>query len=794
MSYRRALLFVDAKTESTSAITVLRGVAPQLEHLLVMVSPGVAREPIETATTDAARSVEVQQAPDLGHAAIVALCEAEAIDLVVFGSRSLRSASLVAAQRLPIAVLWADGKLSGSTLTHVGCIGLNARARLALEGYLRDHGAPTMHVTWLQEWRQQEGLDLVVAAQLPTALLFGAFVTTPVLFVPTVTSARPFAERAMDVADVIDDGGPLRVHIDQVAALGTFAPLADQAVSFAVDAEVIATITTRDGDASLPAGLHLRSVSVSRAQGSGDPRTTVERHFRVLRPEGPVALVDVELADEAIRAIAEQTDLIGVRLRPTRACGAIRKRLRALGATGHVIDARTVLDEGLALDVSDMVDAVRLDRVAEAMRRAGFSITRVVPNGPIRHPAPVASVTDGNRIALELDNATARRWLLEAIDQSRRTLHLQVYMALDDHIGRAVETALASAAARGVTVRVLVDSLHGLHGSFGARNPLLDRLATYPGVELRMLRPITELPSLKDLKQRDHRKLVVADGAIALLGGRNLSAEYYTAFEEARIHADSIWREVPWLDCGARLEGPAVADVERSFLQAWSTAGGAAYPIATPNVVGNASAAVVVHHGLNDARTLEAYRGLIDRARSHVYVVNGFPLVLELQHALLRALARGVRVQALIGHPAPTHDGQTFRGPWSTARTFATELVHSRIDPLIDAGGEAFLFARSGVPGWAPDLGIVHPHVHAKALSVDGQRCAVGSANLDVTASYWESELLLVIDDDTLSSAFEARLADLIAGSTRVRREDATWRALAQRRAWMRHWPGVLSA
>src|SRR5208283_5887469 len=159
---------------------------------------------------------------------------------------------------------------------------------------------------------------------------------------------------------------------------------------------------------------------------------------------------------------------------------------------------------------------------------------------------------------------------LSAIESSRERLHLQVYMASDDDVGRAVEEALAAAGARGVTVRVLVDSLHGLHGSLGLHNPLLDRLASRPGVELRVVRPITGPPSVEDLKQRDHRKLVVADGQVALLGGRNLSHEYYAGFAEVPLRPDMLWRMVPWLDAGARVEGPIVAEFERGFLQAWT--------------------------------------------------------------------------------------------------------------------------------------------------------------------------------------------------------------------------------
>ncbi len=405
----------------------------------------------------------------------------------------------------------------------------------------------------------------------------------------------------------------------------------------------------------------------------------------------------------------------------------------------------------------------------------------------------IAQPITGNRIALEFDNETARAWLVEAIERSAKTLHLQVYAANDDEVGGLVAASLAAAAARGVAVRVLVDSLHGLHGSFGTRNPLFDRLASYPGIEVRVSRPITELPSIKDLKQRDHRKIVIADGRLGLVGGRNLSHEYYVGFAQVPLTAESSWREVPWLDAGARIEGPAAAALEASFLEAWTDAGGARFEVVSPSPAGTSTARVLVHHGLRDARTLETYLELFGSAKSHLCIVNGFPLALELQHALVRALRRGVRVRTLIGHMTPTHGGEPFTGPWAAARMLATELVHSRMDPVIEAGGEVYVFARKDEPGWETGLGVVHPHVHAKALSADGLRCAVGSANLDITASYWESELMLVVEDAALARDFEAQIDRLLAGSSRVKRDDPNWQQAARRRGWMRHWPGVLS-
>jgi phosphatidylserine/phosphatidylglycerophosphate/cardiolipin synthase-like enzyme len=398
----------------------------------------------------------------------------------------------------------------------------------------------------------------------------------------------------------------------------------------------------------------------------------------------------------------------------------------------------------------------------------------------------------GNRIEVEMDNSKARRWLLEAIGKSRQRVHLQAYMALDDDVGRQIEAALAAAGARGVTVRVVIDSLHGLHGSLGLQNPLLERLGNRPGVDLRVLRPVTGAPSLEDLKQRDHRKVAIIDGALALMGGRNLSHEYYTGFEEVNLTTRSLWREVPWLDAGARVEGPAVEALERSFFQAWTEAGGSAFEVADIPEVGSSPARVVVHLGLRDASTLETYLALIETAKSHVYAVNGFPLILEIQHALLRALRRGVRVRALFGNLTPTHDGKRFEGPWGTARVAATELVASRIDTVAAAGGECYQLAMPEQLGWA-GLGVLKPHVHAKVMSVDGRVCSVGSANLDITAGYWENELLLLVEDPTIASALEAGIDQLIASSARVNRDEPAWQQTARRRGWMRHWPGVLS-
>ncbi len=230
------------------------------------------------------------------------------------------------------------------------------------------------------------------------------------------------------------------------------------------------------------------------------------------------------------------------------------------------------------------------------------------------------------------------------------------------------------------------------------------------------------------------------------------------------------------------VEGPAVAELDRSFLDAWAAAGGLAFDIAEPGTAGTVATRVVIHHGLRDARTLDAYFAMIDTAESHVLHRERLPLILEIQHALLRALRRGVRVRTLFGNLTPTHDGVPFKGPWATARTEATQarpLAHGR---PVAAGAEAYEFVVPEQPRWERGLGAVHPHVHAKVMSVDRRVCSVGSANLDVTAGYWETELLLIVEDPATAGRLESLVDRLLSQSRRVDRDDPAWQRLAMRR------------
>ncbi len=88
--------------------------------------------------------------------------------------------------------------------------------------------------------------------------------------------------------------------------------------------------------------------------------------------------------------------------------------------------------------------------------------------------------------------------------------------------------------------------------------------------------------------------------------------------------------------------------------------------------------------------------------------------------------------------------------------------------------------------------GRIRPYVHAKVVSVDGVVASIGSANLDGTASYWESEANVVVQDEEFARGVEATLQEFIDESYRLDLDSAYWKSeRAQRAVVSTLWPGT---
>ena len=124
---------------------------------------------------------------------------------------------------------------------------------------------------------------------------------------------------------------------------------------------------------------------------------------------------------------------------------------------------------------------------------------------------------------------------IELARRASRTLDVQYYQIENDETGRFLLRTLRDAALRGVRVRLLMDDLFT-----SGEDELLIALAATPNLELRLFNPFpagrsslfrrfaASLFDFDRVNRRMHNKLFIADGAMAVAGGRNIGNQYFT--------------------------------------------------------------------------------------------------------------------------------------------------------------------------------------------------------------------------------------------------------------------------
>jgi putative cardiolipin synthase len=180
---------------------------------------------------------------------------------------------------------------------------------------------------------------------------------------------------------------------------------------------------------------------------------------------------------------------------------------------------------------------------------------------------PVAKSHGGDSgfrmLSAGIDGLTAR---VEMIDAAQHSLDLQTYIFRADVSGDVIARALLRAADRGVRVRVLTDDGEAIKG-----DERILSLAAKPGIELRLFNPLRYRGYLKLLRGADwlfeegrldyrmHNKLMVADNAVAIIGGRNIGDQYFQIDPESQFGDDDVV-----------VAGPIVQSLSAVFDQFWN--------------------------------------------------------------------------------------------------------------------------------------------------------------------------------------------------------------------------------
>lgn len=373
--------------------------------------------------------------------------------------------------------------------------------------------------------------------------------------------------------------------------------------------------------------------------------------------------------------------------------------IQVAGARGLLSDARsrTILDalerRGLATDIFERHLALE-----EAI--AGYPLTT------------------GNKVMLLQDGPATYQAMLSAIAAARDHVNMETYILDDDEVGQRFAQALIDKQSEGVQVNLIHDSV----GTLGTPKAYFERLRA-SGVRVLEFNPINPLVARKvwELNQRDHRKLLIVDGRTAFLGGINISG-VYSSSPLAHLKSPASGA-LPWRDTDLQIQGPVVADLQKTFMGTWQSQNGGPlearnyYPRQDPQ----GKQLVRVIGSSPDETYSRIYGTLISaiyHAQTSIRITNAYFVPDEqLLDALESAARRGVDVSLIL--PAQTDSWLVFHA----GRTHYDRLLRAGVS----------IYERRGAI------------LHSKTALIDGVWATVGSTNLDWRSFLHNYELNAVV-------------------------------------------------
>ncbi len=329
----------------------------------------------------------------------------------------------------------------------------------------------------------------------------------------------------------------------------------------------------------------------------------------------------------------------------------------------------------------------------------------------------------GNDVEILVDGQATFDSIFAGIDAAEEYLLVQFYIVRDDRLGQQLAERLIAKAKAGVAVYLLYDDIGSTGMPKRYRRELREAGIKVAGFNHRhkMLR----FYGPARINYRNHRKIVVADGKHAWVGGHNVGVEY--------LGEDPKFGH--WRDTHVRVSGPAALGCALLFREDWEWATGDKLPHRPPaqlEPVGDQSVLVM---GSGPADQLEecaiAYTDIIGRARERLWIVSPYFVPdTDIRTALFAARLRGVDVRIMLP------DNPDHKLVWLASMAHADAMVEH-------------------------DIGVyryVDGFLHQKVVLMDDEITTIGSVNFDNRSFAINFEITLWFTDKNMIEQVETML------------------------------------
>ena len=391
---------------------------------------------------------------------------------------------------------------------------------------------------------------------------------------------------------------------------------------------------------------------------------------------------------------------------------------------------------------SDILDHLKRENPDSDILTRHLAIEEAVAGNPL---------SPDNKITLLQDGEATFNAIFGAVREARDHINLEFFIFEDiEHRGEKIVDLLVAKQGAGVQVNVIYDSI----GSEATPGEVFDRLRD-AGAKVHEFNPVIPFtdakPKLNNPNLRDHRKILVVDGRLAITGGINISSVYSASGggSSPGRNKDKTKSDKPpakWRDTDLLVEGPAVADFQGIFLEVWQTETGEAAPERNyfPKLAPKGDEVIRIIASGPDTKPPPFYITLLSAIRTaeeRIWLANAYfaPTDQEVED-LIAAAKRGVDVRLILQGESDS--------------PIVRHIAHSHYTTLLKAGIRIYELQDA--------------ILHSKTIVIDNVWSVVGSSNIDTRSVLFNTEVDTVILGRDTARQMEDYFTTDMAQSTEI--------------------------
>ena len=393
-------------------------------------------------------------------------------------------------------------------------------------------------------------------------------------------------------------------------------------------------------------------------------------------------------------------------------------------------------------------DRIRNGRAARPLRAKDLKLIDRETSDlwPVQTKVSEVPFLTGNDVEILVDGRATFDSIFAGIALAKEYLLVQFYIVRDDKLGQELAEKLIERAKAGVKVYLLYDDIGSTGMPKRYRTELREAGVKVAGFNQR--HKFLRFYGPTRINYRNHRKIVVVDGAHAWVGGHNVGVEY--------LGEDPKFGH--WRDTHVRVSGPAALGCALLFREDWNWATGETLPTTPPESVATPGNESVLVMGSGPADRLEecaiAFTDIIGRARERLWIVSPYFVPdTDIRTALFAAQLRGVDVRIMLPDE-PDH-----KMVWLASIAHADAMIEHGIS--IHRYTDGFL--------------------HQKVVLMDDQIASIGSVNFDNRSFAINFEITLWFTDRNTIDNVEAMLLEDFKICRTVDLEEVRTRSLVMR-------------